>query len=88
MSATTTKITMPSPTKKQIITVKDIKATVPEVPLDYSFMNLSCVAGKSERLRDNRCDSSEIDIVNEDPVSGQKLNKDNVGWSIPRLLAD
>ena len=46
--------------KKQIMTVKDIKATVHEVPIDYSFMNLQAVS----------------DILHEDPVSGKKIDKD------------
>lgn len=43
--------------KKEIMSVKDIKSTVPDVPLDYSFMNLTQLD----------------DILSEDPVSGHKM---------------
>ncbi|KAF0724451.1 hypothetical protein Ae201684_016858 [Aphanomyces euteiches] len=53
--ATSTSPSRGSP-RKAVSSVKELKATVPDVPLDFSFMNLPTVS----------------DIVKEEPVTGRK----------------
>ncbi|OQR89339.1 hypothetical protein ACHHYP_06340 [Achlya hypogyna] len=62
-------------------TVKEIKAHVPDIPLDFSFMNLNSVMGMARVSRRNlRC---YVDIVKEDPVSGRKRLLEDVDKPSP-----
>ncbi|OQS06743.1 hypothetical protein THRCLA_01223 [Thraustotheca clavata] len=50
-----------SPTRKLPPSVKEIKSRLPDIPLDFSFMNLNTV----------------MDIVKEEPISGRKRGTDS-----------
>ncbi|KDO23358.1 hypothetical protein SPRG_11450 [Saprolegnia parasitica CBS 223.65] len=60
------------PTRKLAPTVKEIKARLPDIPLDFSFMNLNSI----------------LDIVKEDPISGRKrLTTDDAGKVVHKKTA-